>query len=176
MRVGAPARWSAGFVLGAVLAFCPAGCRKAAAQSDVNRVEIGDSVWVSVRGYVPVAATFASWQGENMMLNVDGLSGQWPVSIFDMIGLRLYTMRTRQESFRDGAMLGGATGLFAGAALGLLLHSVGAIGDPEAPPAQLMTHTLAGAGLGFVGGLFAGGFYYGRNPGLGWVSITLPAG
>jgi hypothetical protein len=154
---------------------CVVGGAGAAAQgSGLDRVEVGDSVRIRMEGTVLVPASLNSWRGDVMVLNVSGLRTTWPVSVSDMISLELYTLRTRQESFRQGAILGAVTGLFVGAAIGVLLNTTGLIKDPDAPPAQIMTQTLAGAGLGFAGGALLGGVYYGRRPGMGWISITLP--
>lgn len=146
------------------------------AQADIMRVQVGDSLRVRLPGSLPIQAAFRAWDGQYMMLDIGGLDDEWPVSVFDMAGLELYTMRTPQESFRHGAILGAVSGIFIGAAIGLALHSIGVTDDPDAPPAQLMTNTLRGAGLGFALGAVGGGLYFGRNPGEGWVSIRLPGG
>lgn len=157
----------------AVLVTVPADAR---AQSGVLRVQPGDSLRVHLEGNLPITAAFQSWDGEYMMLGIEGIDDAWPVSVFEMNALELYTMRTSRESFRHGAVLGAVSGIFIGAAVGLALHSIGVTDDPDAPPAQLMTNTLRGAGLGFALGAIGGGLYFGRNPGWGWVSITLPMG
>lgn len=156
------------------LAACPAGV--AAQQSGVERIQVGDSVRVHLPGALPIDAAFERWQSDELILRVEGLEGRWPVSVYDLSSLELYTLRTRQESFRHGVILGAVSGVFIGAAAGVLLHSVGVIDDPDAPPAQLLTNGLRGAGLGAIALGLAGGFYFGRNPGYGWVSITLPVG
>lgn len=146
------------------------------AQAGVLRVQIGDSLRVHLQGNLPITAAFRSWDGEYMMLGIEGIDDSWPVSVFDMDELELYTLRTSQESFRHGAVLGAVSGIFIGAALGLALNATGITDDPDGPPAQLMTDTLRGAGLGFALGAVGGGLYFGRNPGWGWVSIRLPGG
>lgn len=145
-------------------------------QSGVLRVQEGDSLRVHLEGNLPITAAFHAWDGEYMMLGIEGIDDEWPVSIFEMNALELYTLRTSQESFRHGAILGAVSGIFIGAAVGLALHSLGVTDDPDAPPAQLMTNALRGAGLGFALGGIGGGLYFGKNPGWGWVSITLPGG
>jgi len=158
-----------------VLGWVGAGVTGASAQgSGLNRVEVGDSVRVRMEGSVLIPASLDAWRGNVLVLNVSGLSTTWPVAASDLVSLEVYTLRTKPESFRHGAIIGGVSGLFIGAALGLLLNSTGVTYDPDAAPAQLMTHALAGAGLGFVGGALLGGVYLGRRPGMGWIGITLP--
>jgi hypothetical protein len=156
---------------------CAMGGAGVSAQgSGLDRVEVGDSVRIRMEGTVLVPASLNSWRGNVMVLNVSGLQTTWPVSVSDLISLEVYTLRTHQESFRQGAILGAVSGLFVGAAIGVILNTTGVIKDPDAPPAQIMTQAIAGAGLGFAGGAVLGGIYYGRRSGMGWVGITLPGG
>lgn len=142
--------------------------------SGVERIQAGDSVRVHFSGALPIDAAFEQWRDDELMLRVEGLEERWPVSVYDLSSLELYTLRTRQESFRHGMILGAVSGIFIGAAAGVLLHSAGVIDDPDAPPAQILSNGLRGAGLGAVALGLAGGFYFGRNPGYGWISIALP--
>lgn len=129
---------------------------------------------VHLRGGLPVDVGFERWQAGEMVLRVDGLDGRWFVDVDDVDQLEIYARRTNRESFRYGALVGAAGGLFAGAVVGLVLHTLGVIDDPDAPPAQVMTNTLSGAGIGVAAGILVGGLYAGRNPGYGWISIALP--
>jgi hypothetical protein len=111
-----------------------------------------------------------------MVLDVDGIDGYWAVSVFEMHRLEVLTERTRREGLRHGAVLGGAAGLFLGAAIGVVLNASGVTHDPAAPPGQIVTHAFRGAGIGIALGALAGGLYRGRRPGRGWVNLALPGG
>lgn len=155
-----------------------AGPRDGAAQSDdANRVSEGDTVRVMVSaGALPVTASFLGWDGEAMLLDVDGIDGAWAVSVFDMHRLEVLTERTNREGLRHGAVLGGAAGLFIGAAIGVVLNVSGVTHDAAEPPGQIVTEALRGAGIGIALGAVAGGLYRGRRPGRGWVNLGLPGG
>lgn len=145
------------------------------APTDASRVEVGDTVRVRLPMAQPVQAVFKRWDAEVMLLQVDGMAQDWPVSIYDMVWLEIHTRRTRREGLRHYAILGAATGLFVGVGVGLGLHSAGVIDDPEEPPGQVVTNALRWAGFGTVGGVLVGGFFGGRNPGTGWISLSLPS-
>jgi hypothetical protein len=121
-----------------------------------------------------VRAAFRAWEGESMVLNVDGLEGPWTVSVYDMRGLEVFTDRTRREGFRHGALLGAATGLFVGAVAGIALNAAGVTDDPNAPSDQLVTHAIRGAVIGVAGGALVYAVYRGRHPGRGWIGLELP--
>lgn len=170
MDLGRVVRWGGAALLSSCLYVADASGQA----SGLERVQEGDSVRLHFDGALPIDAAFQQWQSEQMLLRVEGLDEVWPVSVEDLSSLQVYALRTPRESFRHGAVLGAVSGIFVGAAVGLLLHTSGVIDDPDAPPAQLMTNTLTGAGVGAATGLLAGGLYYGRHPGYGWISITLP--
>ncbi len=138
------------------------------------RVEVGDSIRVGMTNVLPVEGALVGWREGGLLMRVDGLDEAWPLRFQDLSSLQVYTLRTAREGFRHGAVLGAVSGIFVGAALGLLLHTTGVIGDEESPPAQILSHGLAGAGIGFGVGAMVGGFWYGRRPSSGWIQITLP--
>jgi hypothetical protein len=121
-----------------------------------------------------VEAAFQRWNGESMVLAVEGLGVPWTVSVFDMHGLEVLTDRTRREGFRHGAVLGAAAGLFIGAVAGVGLNAAGVTDDPDAPSDQLITHAIRGAVIGIAGGALVYGVYRGRHPGRGWIGLALP--
>lgn len=167
-------------VLGVTLALVASGAmgspRPVSGQgADRNRMVNGDSVRVQLMGRVTVAAEFNRWEGDGILLDVDGFEHPYPVDIANMESLDVYMVRTPRESFRHGALLGASAGLFIGAAAGLLLHQAGIIDDEEAPPAEILTDALTFAGLGLVGGTLVGGFYGSAHPGRGWIRVQLPA-
>lgn len=136
----------------------------------------GDSVRVRLPGALRVEASMRAVRADTIVLAVSGLADQWSLSAFDLESLERYVDRTPSEGFRQGAILGMAAGLFAGAATGLLLHYTGALGaEDEHPVEDLVGTTLKGAGLGAGVGILVGGFFGGAHPGMGWVSIDLPA-
>ncbi len=142
--------------------------------SGLDRIQTGDSVRVHPRRGLTVDASFDRWDTGDMVLRVEGLDGRWFVDVADLDELEIYAQRTERESFRHGAVIGAAAGLFAGAVAGLILHTVGITDDPDAPPSQIMSNTLTGAGIGVASGVIFGGFYAARHPGWGWISIALP--
>jgi len=144
------------------------------APTDASRVEVGDTVRVRLPRGQPVEAVFQGWSSDVMLLQVDGMAQAWPVSVFDMSRLQVWTQRTRREGLRHYAVIGAVTGLFVGAGVGLALHSSGISADPEGPAEQIVMTTLRWAGLGTIGGFVTGGFLGGRNPGVGWISLSLP--
>lgn len=135
---------------------------------------MGDTVRVRLPRAQPVEAVFQGWEADLMLLHVDGMAQDWPVSIYDMALLQVHTARTRREGLRHYAILGAVTGLFVGAGIGLALHASGLTNDPDGPAEQIVATTLKGAGLGTIGGFLTGGFLGGRSPGIGWVSLSLP--
>lgn len=146
----------------------------AAQGGDLSRISQGDSVRLRIRGGVRVAASLGAWNDDLMLLTVQGLDDAWPVSIYDMESLDLHRARTPREGFRQGTILGAVVGLFAGAAVGLALHSTGVSYDPDGPAQQIITTSLKWAGLGAVLGGLTGGFIGGSHPGVGWVNVELP--
>lgn len=147
----------------------------AAAQgADRNRMTEGDSVRIRLEGRMTVNAAFRGWQGDGIVLDVNGFAEPYPVALSDMQRLDAYMMRTRRESFRHGALLGAASGLFIGAGVGIVLHTTGVIAEEDGPPPEIVTDALTWMGLGLVGGTLFGGFYAGTHPGLGWIEVQLP--
>ena len=142
--------------------------------ADLNRIHPGDSVRIRVSGRMTVAAEFHGWEPDRMLLDVNGFADPYPVPLENMERLDAYLERTSQESFRHGAILGAAGGLFIGAALGLVLHTTGVIDDPDAPPSEIVTDSLQWMGFGIVGGTFFGGFWTSAHPSFGWIRIELP--
>lgn len=143
--------------------------------TDPSRVVLGDAVRVRLQRAQPIEAVFLGWDADRMLLDAEGLEDDWPVSVFDMAWLEVYTARSPREGLRHYAILGAVSGLFIGAGIGLGLHAAGVIDDPDGPPALILANTLKGAGLGTVGGLITGGVLGGRHPGSGWIALTLPA-
>jgi len=125
-------------------------------------------------GGLPVAAEFVQWDYDVMVLGVDGLESDWPVSLFDMARLEVYGDRTSREGFRHGAIIGAVSGLFIGAVVGVLLQAGGVTDQPDQPPSQLISDAFTGAGIGILSGGLAGGFYKGAHPGRGWIRLALP--
>ena len=142
--------------------------------SDPSRILSGDSLRVKLPFSPAVKAVFLGWEADRMRLQVDGMKQVWPVSVYDLSRLEVRTERTRREGLRHYAVIGAATGLFVGAAIGLGLHATGVTDDPDGPPEQIVTTTLQWAGFGIIGGLLTGGYWGGRSPGTGWVSLSLP--
>ncbi len=145
-----------------------------AQRSDTNRVHPGDSVRVRMQGSFEVDASFERWEGDEMVLGVEGLDDPWTVSVYEMDRLQVYTDRTRREGFRHGAVLGAAAGIFIGAIAGIGLNAAGVTDDPDGPSDQLVTQAIAGAVVGMAGGALVYGVHRGRNPGRGWIGIVLP--
>lgn len=142
--------------------------------NDPSRVESGDSLRLKFPLSRPVTAVFLGWDADRMRLQVDGMTEVWPVSVYDLARLEVFTERTRREGLRHYAVLGAATGLFAGAGIGLVLHATGISEDPGGAPEQIVTNTLRWAGFGIIGGFLTGGYFGGRSPGTGWISLSLP--
>lgn len=109
-----------------------------------------------------------------MVLDVQGFSEPWSVSLHDLTRLQVYSDRTRHEGFRHGALLGGAAGLFIGATIGGVLKVSGANYDDGEPSDQVVNQTVRGAVLGTVFGALAYGVYRARHPGRGWIGLELP--
>lgn len=143
--------------------------------ADLNRIEPGDSVRIQVSERQRVAAEFHAWGRDRILLDVHGFVEPYPVAVEDMEQMDAYLLRTSRESFRHGALLGAAGGLFIGAAVGLVLHTTGVIDDPDEPAAEIVTDTMQWMGLGLVGGALFGGFWSSAHPGFGWIRIELPA-
>lgn len=142
---------------------------------DLNRIEPGDSVRLEVSERQTVAAEFHAWAPDRILLDVNGFVDPYPVAVEDLEKMDAYLLRNPRESFRHGAVLGAAAGLFIGAALGLVLHETGVIDDPDEPAAEIVTDTMQWMGLGLVGGALFGGFWSSAHPGFGWLRIELPA-
>lgn len=142
--------------------------------ADLNRLERGDSVRIQVSDRQTVAAEFHAWGTDRILLDVNGFVDPYPVAVEDMEQMDAYLLRTSRESFRHGALMGAAGGLFVGAALGVVLHQAGFIDDPDEPAAELITDALQWMGLGVVGGTLLGGFWGGAHPGFGWIKMAVP--
>lgn len=142
--------------------------------ADRNRMTTGDSVRVEMSGRMSVAASFNRWRPDAILLDVDGFAQPYRIELSEMERLDVYMRRTRRESFRHGALLGAAGGIFIGAVMGLALHKAGVIDDADAPPAEIVTDAIQWSGIGLVGGALVGGFYAGSHPGLGWIRVQLP--
>ena len=138
-------------------------------------VSAGDSVRVRMNGAVSIEGITAAVQGERILLRTAGVDDLWPMSMFEMAALHVLRPRTKSEGFRLGFGTGLVAGLFIGAAVGLALHSAGAVGSEDDPPAELlMQTTLTATGIGSLAGGFIGGFRGGANPGRGWKRVPLP--
>ena len=142
--------------------------------SDPSRILAGDSLRVKLPFSPAVKGVFLGWEADRLQLQVDGMTQVWPVSVYDLSRLEVRTERTRREGLRHYAVIGAATGLFVGAAIGLGLHVAGVTDHASAPPEQIVTTTLQWAGFGIIGGFLSGGYLGGRSPGTGWVSLSLP--
>lgn len=145
-----------------------------AQMGDASRIERGDSLRVQLPGALWLDAQFRSWNADIMLLGVQGVAGDWPVSILDLDGLQIYGQRSPREGFRYWGLIGAASGVFVGAATGLLLHTIGVSGDAEGPTSQIISTSLRWAGLGAIAGAIAGGVYGGSHPGIGWIGVRLP--
>ena len=155
-------------VLAATVA--PVGAQSA----DASRIASGDSLRLKLPGHLWVDAHFESWSADVMMLGVEGVTGDWPVSIFDLTGLQLYTGRSPRQGLRHWAMLGAVGGMFAGAGVGLLIDTSGAGAGMSGPSADIISTTVRWATIGMAVGAVAGGVYGGARPGMGWIGIELP--
>lgn len=150
-------------------------CPLTAQGGDLSMLSPGDSVRVRLRGGIPVPASFGAWNEDVMLLTVQGLGQDWPVSIYDMESLDIYRARTPQEGFRQGVLIGAVAGVFVGAAVGLVLHSTGVSFDPDLPSdQQILATSLRWAGIVAAAGGVVGGFVGGSHPGIGWVHVDLP--
>jgi hypothetical protein len=157
------------------LAFSAAGLSDLEAQMlDPTVIVAGDSLRVQLPGALWIDVHFDSWNEDVMMLGTEGVTGDWPVSIFDVSGLQLYAVRTPQQGLRHWAMLGAVGGMFAGAAISILLDTSGAGSDMSGPSSAIVGNTIRWAGLGAVAGAVVGGVYGGRRPGTGWVAVAVP--
>ena len=142
--------------------------------ADLNRIHPGDSVRIKVADRMTVAARFHAWRPDRILLDVNGFAEPYPVELEDMERLDAYLERTSRESFRHGALLGAASGLFIGAAVGLVLHTTGVIDDPDGPASEIVTDATQWMGFGVVGGALFGGFWTSARPSFGWIRIELP--
>lgn len=142
--------------------------------ADLRRLEPGDSVRIQVSERQTVAAEFHAWGTDRILLDVNGFVDPYPVAVEDMERMDAYLLRTSRESFRHGALMGAAGGLFVGAAIGVVLHQAGFIDDPDEPAAELVTDALQWMGFGVVGGALLGGFWGGAHPGFGWIKMAVP--
>ena len=173
----APARWRvlAGLALTGLAFGVPFTVTPVVAQlAGSERVSVGDTVRIRMPGGLPVAAEFVQWDYDVMVLGVEGLESEWPVSVFDMARLEVYGDRTSREGFRHGAIIGAVSGMFIGAVVGVLLQAGGVTDQPDQPPSQLISDAFTGAGIGILSGGLAGGFYKGAHPGRGWIRLALP--
>lgn len=142
--------------------------------ADASRIVTGDSIRLKLPGAFWLDAHFESWSADVMILEIAGISEDWPVSIFDLDGLQVYTQRSPRDGLRHWSLIGAVTGIFAGAATGLVLHATGAVGEPGAPPGQIISTALAWTGIGIVVGTIGGAAYGASRPGVGWVQVQLP--
>lgn len=166
--------WTTAGLLVAVLVL-PGRAAQAQPGADRTRVSAGDSLRIRLSGRMTVEAAFDSWGPSSVLLDLPGVDRPWPIRLEDLERLDAYLIRTPSESFRHGASIGAAAGLFIGAGLGLLLHSSGVASDADDPPETIITRALQGAGLGILGGVFVGGAYARSHPSFGWIRIELPA-
>jgi hypothetical protein len=109
-----------------------------------------------------------------MLLGIQGVAGAWPVSIFDLTGLQLYADRSPRQGLRHWAMIGAVGGIFAGAAVGVLIDTSGAGAGRSGPSTEIIATTVRWATIGMALGAVVGGVYGGARPGMGWVGIELP--
>ena len=145
-----------------------------AQSGDTNRISEGDTVRLRMDGGLSVEAGFRAWDGPSMVLDVEGLTDPWSVSVYDMYTLEVFTERTSREGFRHGAVLGGVTGMFIGAAIGAALNLSGVTHDPKAASDQVVNQSIRGGIIGAALGAFSFGIYRGKNPGRGWIGLELP--
>lgn len=159
----------------AALAACLLCAVPVQAQSDdTNRISEGDTVRLRIDGGLSLEAAFRGWDGPSMVLDVEGLADPWTVSVYDMYTLDVFTERTSREGFRHGAVLGGVTGMFVGAAIGAVLNLTGVTHDPRAASDQVVNQSVRGGIIGAALGAFSFGIYRGKNPGRGWIGLELP--
>lgn len=163
-----------GFGLAGLLLAGPTVAPVAGQLAGSERVMVGDTVRIRMPGGVLVSAELVRWNADIMMLDVEGLESEWPVSLFDMARLDVYDDRTSREGFRHGAILGAVSGLFIGAVVGILLQAGGVTDQPDQPPSQLISDAFTGGGIGLLAGGVVGGFYMGSHPGRGWIRLALP--
>ena len=145
-----------------------------AQSADASRIANGDSLRLKLPGHLWIDAHFESWRADVMILGVQGITGDWPVSIFELSGLQLYTDRSPRQGLRHWAMLGAVGGLFAGAGVGLLIDTSGAGAGMSGPSTEIIATTVRWATIGMAVGAVAGGVYGGARPGVGWIGIELP--
>lgn len=160
--------------LGLVLA-CPVVAQ--APLPPAGGVIVGDSVRVRIRevtGGEPVGATVMAWRADTLVLAVSGLNGPWSLPLGDIGTLDRYQALTPSHGFRRGFALGMAAGVFVGAVVGAALYATGVTHDEDGPPAeQLIVSVLKFSGLFSVGGALTMGFIGAKNPGWGWVGVSV---
>jgi hypothetical protein len=134
----------------------------------------GDSVRIQILRSDPVDASVVGWRADTLVMRVQGQDELWHLAAREIGVLQRYQAIPPQDAFRSGLMLGAATGVFAGAAVGILLYASGVTKDEDGPPAEQLVHSaLKFSGLFTVGGALVGGIVGGRNPGWGWVGVKL---
>lgn len=141
---------------------------------DLLELEVGDSLRVRLPGALRVDVSMQGWQRDTLMLRVEGLRTLWPVSGFDLETLEKFGDRTPREGLRHGAAIGMATGIFAGAAVGLLLEVTGEPDETDVAQ-RVIGAAVRWAGMGAVAGTIGGAVLGGRRPGRGWVLLELPS-
>jgi len=141
-------------------------------------VRVGDQVRFRIHNMAspkPIEATFSGWRGDTLVLALPNVEAPWLLSADQLRFLERYQALTPRHGLRRGLALGLVTGLFVGAAVGGGLYAAGVTHDEDGPPAeQLIASVLRFTGLFAVGGGISGGILGGRNPGWGWVGVSLP--
>jgi len=145
-----------------------------AQMGDASLITRGDSLRVQLPGALWLDAQFRSWNADIMLLGIQGVAGDWPVSILDLDGLQIYGERSARDGFRHWALIGAVGGMFVGAATGLVLHTTGVSRDADGPTSQIISTSLRWAGLVAVAGGVVGGVYGSSHPGIGWIGVQLP--
>jgi len=85
-----------------------------------------------------------------------------------------YQALTPKHGFKRGFALGMAAGVFVGAAVGVALYATGVTNQEDGPPAeQLVVSVLRFSGLFSLGGAFTLGLIGAKNPGWGWVGVSV---
>jgi len=166
-------RWATAWVVAALMA--GASPPAAAGQwSDIQSLEVGDSLRVRLPGALRVEASMRGLQSDTLLLRVRGLSSDWPVSAYDLVSLERFRDRTASEGLRDGVTIGAVVGLFVGAGFGVLLQ-VASGGESDDRGLEMIRSTLRYAGVGAGAGGIVGGVRGSRNPGRGWVALPVPS-